>query len=108
MNFGPPHSRPSSQPIPLNAALNAVADDLKAGTTSAIQAITTNWSEIVGKQLSEHTVAGSMIDGVLTIHANDSAAASVVRQRSADIGRRYAEATSQTVRQLRVIVARKR
>ena len=102
------NSRPPSQPIPLNAALSAVANDLKAGTAHGIQSITTNWSEVVGQQLSEHTVAGSMIDGVLTIHANDSAAASVVRQRSADIGRRYGDATGQTVRQLRVIVARKR
>lgn len=108
MNPRPPNSGAASQPIPLNAALNAVADDLKAGSTSEIRAITTNWAEIVGQQLSEHTVAGSMIDGVLTIHASDSAAASVVRQRSGDIGRRYGEATAQTVRQLRVIVARKR
>ena len=98
----------STQPVPLRAALDAVASDLHAGTASAVTAMTAKWDDIVGPQLAAHTVAGSMIDGVLTIHADDSAAASVVRQRSHAIGKSYAAATGTPVRQLRVVVARRR
>ena len=95
-------------PIPLRSALDAVADDLRSGSASVVAVVVSQWQTIVGDQLVAHTAPGSMIDGVLTIHASDSAAASVVRQRSASIGARYAEVTGKPLRQLRVVVSRDR
>ena len=73
----------TDDPTPLGDALRAVTDDLVGGQQRSGSVwdggLANRWGEIVGPMLHDCTLPGSLRYGVLTIHANDPAAASLVR-----------------------------
>ena len=100
----------NNEPTPLGDALRAVTDDLVGGQQRSGSVwdggLANRWAEIVGPMLHDCTLPGSLRDGVLTIHANDPAAASIVRQRSGDIAAQLRDQLSLVITQIKVVVSR--
>ncbi len=97
-----------NDPTPLRRALDAVTSDLRSGSTGGVVDLVRAWPEVVGPMLADVTEPGSVLDGVLTVHAADPGAASAVRQRAGEIGDRLAVVLGTgRVRQLRVVVKRR-
>ncbi len=105
----------SSEPIPIATAIEALTNDLMVGVARAsrpagsrVGLIAQRWAEVVGSPLGECTSPGSCVDGMLTIHARDAGAASLVRQSSGDLSMRLRAAFGDEISRIRVVVTRPR
>ena len=95
------------QPVPLKDTLGAVAADLRTATPDALATLSNQWVDVVGLQLAAHARPGGLVDGALTVLVDDPAVASVFRQRSGTLARRWSELLGNgVVRELRVVVER--
>ncbi|HEY3831335.1 MAG TPA: DUF721 domain-containing protein [Acidimicrobiia bacterium] len=95
------------RPVPLRDTLRAVADDLRTATPDALAALSSRWVDVVGLQVAEHARPGGLVDGTLTVLVDDSTVASVLRQRSGTLARRWSELLGPgVVKELRVVVER--
>ena len=95
------------QPVPLKETLGAVAADLRTAAPDALATLASQWVDVVGLQLAAHARPGGLVDGTLTVLVDDPAVASVFRQRSGTLARRWSELLGNgVVRELRVLVER--
>ena len=101
----------TNEPTPLGDALRWVTTDLHSGIAvpqpASLGDLAVRWSEFVGTQLGACTLPGSFAEGVLTIHAHDASAASLVKQSSGELANRLRPLLPGLVR-LRVVVTRPR
>ncbi len=96
-----------NEPASLKDTLGAVAADLRAATPDALATLGRCWVDVVGLQLAAHARPGGLVNGTLTVLVDDPAVASVFRQRSGTLARRWSEQLgSGVVRELRVVVER--
>ncbi len=101
----------TSEPTPLHHALRQVTADLHAGVAvpqpQSLGDLALRWEECVGPKIGACTLPGSFVEGVLTIHANDASAASLVKQSSGDLATRL-QPVLPGLERLRVVVTRPR
>jgi predicted nucleic acid-binding Zn ribbon protein len=96
-------------PVPLKDTLGAVADDLRTASPDALVSLSRKWVDVVGHELAAHARPGGLVDGTLTVLVDDATVASVFRQRSGTLARRWSELVGAgVVRELRVVVERPR
>jgi hypothetical protein len=101
----------TADPTPLSDALQWVTTDLHGGITNpqpkSLGELALRWGEFVGERLGACTLPGSFADGVLTVHAHDASAASLVKQSSGELAGRLRPLLPGLER-LRVVVTRPR
>ncbi len=100
------------EPTSLGAALREVAADLAGGQSrvpqDALTGLAQHWEAIAGPRLCMCCLPGSFADGVLTVHAQDPGAASLVRQSAGEIALRMNDLLRTSVTRIRVVVTRPR